>query len=102
MMITLLAAPRIERLPAMVLPAASASNPPVSTEAWDRIGKYRATSGTLEMNWLRMTLTLKTMEIETILCCVSVRKPWKNPEFHTLSMSMNIAAKKPRCANPFF
>src|SRR5512137_169417 len=94
MMMTLLAAPRIVRLPAMVLPAAIAMSCAVVPPACRIIGWKRATKGTFEMNWLMMTLVVRiTGTDEMLLPSINV---WKNPVCQTLSMRMNIAAKKTR------
>lgn len=46
----------IVSFPAMVLPAARAIIPAVSVPTWVSTGRYRATSGTLEISWLRIAL----------------------------------------------
>ena len=50
MMMTLLAAPKINKLPAIVLPAAKAIIPAVEIPAFVSIGRYNATKGTLEIS----------------------------------------------------
>ena len=55
-MMMLLAAPINKKLPAMVLPAASAMSDWVPTPAWISIGKYNATNGTFDISWLNTTL----------------------------------------------
>ena len=92
MMITLLAAPRIVRLPASVLPAASAMSCTVVPPACWITGWKRATKGTFEMNWLMMTLVPRMTGTEEILLLVT--NVWKNPVCQTVSIKTNIAAKK--------
>lgn len=67
-MIMLLAAPIIDRFPAIVLPAANARY--WESAAWWFInkGRYKATKGTLERNWLKIKLMNKITGI-----CVTVR-----------------------------
>jgi len=92
--ITLLAAPNIERLPAIVLPAASAMSPCVVTPKFVRTSKYRATRGTLEINWLNTTLTPIITGTEFKFKFRPFIRDWNIPEFQTLSMRMNMEAKK--------
>src|SRR5208337_1438797 len=89
-----LAAPRIVRLPAIVLPAARAMNWAVSPPARRIMGRKRATNGTLEMNWLVTTLVQRIAGIEEN--AGPPMNAWNNPVCQTLSMSTNMAAKKTR------
>src|SRR3989344_5519349 len=102
MIIILLAAPNINKFPAIVLPAARAANSVFDAPALISIGKYRATKGTLDINWLKRTLTINIKKIEVIFRLRFFIIDWKKPDCQTLSIKMNIAAKKIRVCQSIF
>ena len=93
-MMTLLAAPMMVRLPAMVLPAASASSSLVEAPSCISIGRYRATSGTFDISWLRRILIARITLLDVRFKWLEFMIDWKKPESQTLSIRMNMAAKK--------
>jgi len=66
MIITLLAAPKMKRFPAIVLPAAKAIISFAEAPARFSMGKYNATKGTFEISWLRRTLITCIITTEVI------------------------------------
>jgi hypothetical protein len=60
------------------------------------MGKYNATSGTLEMSWLRKILIIKITPTEVRFSFKLLITDWKKPESQTLSIRTNMAAKKIR------
>src|ERR1035437_1566433 len=86
----------------MVLPAARAISPAAETPSFANTGRYRATRGTLEINWLSTILTGNITGIDVRSRLVPVRTLCTTPESHTLSMRMNIAAKNIRVNQSIF
>jgi len=93
MIITLLAAPRIVKLPAIVLPAARAIRERRACLLSDKRQK-RATNGTFETNWLRTTL-VPSNRGKDVTAPKSIAD-WKKPLLYTLCINTNIAAKNAR------
>lgn len=90
---TLLAAPRMVRLPATVLPAARAMKLLIDALEWLIIGKNRATKGTFEISWLTMILVVNIAGMSVRFPSNSLRRYWKKPVSQTLLIKTNIAAK---------
>ncbi len=91
MTITLLAAPRIVRFPAIVAPADNARRNWVPDPAWINTGWKSATNGTFEINWLMTTAAV--MIAGTLESAWESTKDWINPVEKTLAIRTNIAAK---------
>ena len=75
--ITLLAAPRIVKLPASVLPATSAIVSDTDIPACCSRGLNSATNGTLEMNWLIIRLVENRRNTDDAAAAGTAA--WKNP-----------------------